>query len=119
MAKADYIRPVEALHGKLKKTDKVGFAKLKRSGTKFTVTRDDWKQHYKTAEAATAAQMRQQKFRSVSMAASERMQDPTKKTADRSRSTSPCSRFCSIWNGRRTKVKRSTRLPFIVERVSG
>ena len=82
MAKADYIRPVEALHGKLKKSDKVGFAKLKRSGTKFTVTRDDWKQHYKTAEAATAAQMRQQKFRSVSMAASERMQDPTKKTAD-------------------------------------
>ena len=74
MAKADYIRPVEALHGKLKKSDKVGFAKLKRSGTKFTVTRDDWKQHYKTAEAETAAQMRQQKFRSVSMA--------TKKTAD-------------------------------------
>ena len=82
MAKCDYIRPVEALHGKLKKTDKVGFAKLKRSGTKFTVTRDDWTMKYKTEAAATAARQRQAKFRAVAQAAHERKIDPTKKTAD-------------------------------------
>ena len=82
MAHCDYIRPVEALHGKLKKTDEVGFAKLKRSGTKFTVTRDDWKQTFKTEAAATAARQRQAKFRAVAQAAHERKIDPTKKTAD-------------------------------------
>ena len=82
MAKADYIRPVEALHGKLKKSDKVGFAKRKKSGTKFTVTRDDWTQKFSTAEKAQAAKLRQNKFRSVAMAAHERMTDPTQKTAD-------------------------------------
>ena len=82
MANVSYIRPIESLHGKLGKHDQVSYSMRVKSFTKFTVTRDDWKQHYKTAEAETAARLRQQKFRSVSMAASERMQDPTKKTAD-------------------------------------
>ena len=82
MAKSAYIRPVESLHGKLKKTDKVAFAMRKKSGTKYTVTRDDWSMKYSTAELAQAAKLRQNKFRSVAMAAHERMTDPTKKTAD-------------------------------------
>lgn len=55
MAKADFIRPVEALHGKLKKSDKVGFAKRTKSGTKFTVTRDSWKRTFRDAAAAQEA----------------------------------------------------------------
>ena len=36
MAKVDYAYPVEALHGKVKKTHTVGFALRKDSGCKFT-----------------------------------------------------------------------------------
>lgn len=49
MAHVDYIMPVEALHGKLKKTDRVGFAKRQVEGTKYTFTLE--KRKYKpTAE---------------------------------------------------------------------
>ena len=82
MAKADYIRPVEALHGKLKKSDKVGFAKRKDTGVKFTVTRDDWSQRFKTAAKEQAALLHQLKFKTVSLAAHERMTDPVKRQVD-------------------------------------
>ena len=83
MAKADYIRPVEALHGKLKKSDQVGYAKRRASGVKFTVTRDNWKQTFKDAEKAAAAHSRQMKFKGVSQSVSERMTNPTYQTIDR------------------------------------
>ena len=82
MAKYTCNRPVESLHGKLKKSDKVGFARLKSTSTNYTVTREDWKQVFKTEAAATAARQRQAKFRAVAQAAHERKIDPTKKTAD-------------------------------------
>ena len=82
MAKAEFIRPVEALHGKLKKSDKVGFAKRKDSGAKFTVTRDDWRMKYKTAQTQTEAEARQLKFKSVAGNTRDRMTDPTKRTVD-------------------------------------
>ena len=82
MAKVDYIRPVEALHGKLQKKDKVGYAQRKASKNKFTVTRDDWKQKFKTAEKASAARTRQMKFKSVSQSVSERLTNPTYLTLD-------------------------------------
>ena len=82
MAKADYIRPVEALHGKLKKKDQVGYAKRKDTGTKFTVTREDWSMKYTTAQKQADAEARQLKFKSVAGNARDRMTDSTKRTVD-------------------------------------
>jgi len=82
MAQAEFIRPVEALHGKLKKSDKVGFAKRKDSGAKFTVTRDDWSMKYKSAQTQADAEARQLKFKSVAGNTRDRMTDPTKRTVD-------------------------------------
>ena len=82
MAKAEYIRPVEALHGKLKKSDKVGFAKRKASGTKFTVTRDDWSLKI-SADKQASVNAHRAKFRAVAASARERMQDPTKRIIDK------------------------------------
>ena len=81
MAKAEFIRPVEALHGKLKKSDKVGFAKRKKSGTKFTVTRDDWSLKVSASKIA-AVRAHRQKFAAVGALARDRMQDPTKRAID-------------------------------------
>ena len=82
MAKADFIRPVEALHGKLKKSDKVGFAKRTKSGTKFTVTRDSWKRTFRDAAAAQEAAAHNAKFAAVSRLVAARAIDPTKMDDD-------------------------------------
>ena len=84
MAKADYIRPVEALHGKLKKSDKVGFAKRQKSGTKFTVYREDWSQPLEKIDPSKQAAVRAQrlKFKTVATSAHERMTDPNKRQMD-------------------------------------
>ena len=82
MAKADYIRPVEALHGKLKRSDSVGFAKRVKSGTKYTVTRDDWKMHYLSADTAASAAATQDKFRRVAAAVKVRKMDMEHQAAD-------------------------------------
>ena len=82
MAKVDYIRLVEALHGKLTKKDKVGFAQRQASKVKFTVTRDDWSMKYTDPAKAQAARVRGAKFKSVAQAVPERMQNPTYRTMD-------------------------------------
>ena len=82
MAKVDYIRPVEALHGKLQKKDKVGYAQRKASKNNFTVTRDDWSMKYTDPAKAQAARIRGAKFKSVSQSVSERLQNPTYRTLD-------------------------------------
>lgn len=38
MAKVDYTYPIEALHGKVKRTHSVGFAMRKETGAKYTQT---------------------------------------------------------------------------------
>ena len=81
MARVRYIRPIESVHGKLLKSDKVGFAMRKKSLTKYTVTRDDWSMHYSASEEQ-AAKQRQAKFKAVSQSAHERLMDPTKRQAD-------------------------------------
>ena len=78
MAHVDFIRPIEALHGKLKKTDKVSFSQNSKSKTKYTVSRDDWKMHYKTAATRMQAPATQTKFAAVAAAAAARAIDPTK-----------------------------------------
>ena len=81
MAKIKTIRPIESISGKLKKSDKVGFAVRKATAKNFTVTRDDWKQHISPAkQAAVLAQ--QAKFRAVSQLAHLRMKDPNKRLLD-------------------------------------
>ena len=82
MAHIKCIRPVESLSGKLKKSDAVSFALRAKSKNNFTVTRDDWKQKFKTAEKASAARTRQMKFKSVSQSVSERLTNPTYLTLD-------------------------------------
>ena len=56
MAKVDYVRPVEALHGKIVKTDVTGFAKRSLEGTKYTFTREKKYEYNPTArqQAVTA-----------------------------------------------------------------
>ena len=70
MAKVDYTYPVDALHGKVKKEHKVGFAKMRATGTKYT-------QSYgvrSTAVKPSEVQARQ-KFAQVSAATIARMRN--------------------------------------------
>ena len=83
MANVTYIRPVESVHGKLKKSDSVGYAMRSKSKNKFTVTRDDWKMHYKSAETMAQAAATQAKFRAVAALVKTRAQDPSKIDDDR------------------------------------
>ena len=77
MAKVDYAYPVEALHGKVKKTHTVGFALRKETGCKFT-------QSFSASVAApTEAQTEaQQKFATAAKAVRVRMADAQKQAQD-------------------------------------
>ena len=81
MAKVDYAYPVEALHGKVKKTHTVGFALRKETGCKFTQTFTT-----RTAaptEAQTEVQTEvQKKFAAAVKAARVRMADASKQAQD-------------------------------------
>lgn len=77
MAKVDYTYPVEALHGKVKKSHTVGFALRKDSGTKYTQT---YSTHLSApSEAQTEVQ---QKFAAAVKAARVRMADASKQAQD-------------------------------------
>ena len=82
MGKVDFIRPVESVHGKLKKSDKVSFAMRSKSKTKFTVTRDDWKRKFKDAASAQEAAQHNAKFAAVARLVAARAIDPTKMDDD-------------------------------------
>jgi len=82
MAKARYIRPIESLSGKLKKSDEVGYAVRSKSKTKFTVTRDSWKRVFHDAVSAQEASAHNAKFAAVSRLAAARAIDPTKMDDD-------------------------------------
>ncbi len=77
MAKVDYAYPVEALHGKVKKTHSVGFALRKETGCKFTQS------FSASAAAPTEAQTEaQQKFSAAVKAARVRMADASQQATD-------------------------------------
>lgn len=77
MAKVDYTYPVEALHGKVKKTHTVGFAKRTDTGAKYTQT------YTHTLSAPSEAQTEvQQRFATAVKAARIRMADASKQAAD-------------------------------------
>ena len=77
MAKVDYAYPVEALHGKVKKTHTVGFALRKDSGCKFTQT------FSASVAAPTEAQTEvQQRLAAAVKAARVRMADAQKQAQD-------------------------------------
>ena len=82
MAQVTYIRPVESVHGKLKKTDQVGYAMRSKSKTKFTVTREDWSRKFKDAAAAQEAAQHNAKFAAVARLVAARAIDPTKMDDD-------------------------------------
>ena len=82
MAKARYIRPIESLSGKLKKSDEVGYAVRSKSKAKFTVTREDWSRKFKDAAAAQEAAQHNAKFAAVSRLVAARAIDPTKMDDD-------------------------------------
>ena len=77
MAKVDYTYPVEALHGKVKKSHTVGFALRKDSGAKYTQTYT----HTLTAPSEAQTEV-QQKFATAVKAARVRMADASKQAAD-------------------------------------
>ena len=77
MAQVDYVYPVEALHGKVKKEHKVGFAKMTATGTKYTQSYGVRKTAVKASEIAA-----RQKFAAVSASTIERMHDITTLAAD-------------------------------------
>lgn len=77
MAKVDYAYPVEALHGKVKKTHTVGFALRKETGCKFTQTYTS-----RTAAPTEAQNEVQKKFAAAVKAARVRMADASKQAQD-------------------------------------
>ena len=77
MAKVDYNYPIEALHGKVKKTHTVGFALRKETGAKYTQTYT----HTLTAPSEAQSEV-QQKFAAAVKAARVRMADASKQAAD-------------------------------------
>lgn len=77
MAKVDYNYPIEALHGKVKKTHTVGFALRKDSGAKYTQTYT----HTLTAPSEAQTEV-QQKFATAVKATRVRMADASKQAAD-------------------------------------
>ena len=77
MAKVDYNYPIEALHGKVKRTHSVGFALRKETGCKFTQT------YTHTRSIPTEAQTEAQtKFATAVKAARVRMADASKQAQD-------------------------------------
>ena len=77
MAKVDYAYPVEALHGKVKKTHRVGFALRKDTGCKFTQTFTP-----RTAAPSEAQNEVQQKFTAAVKATRLRLADASKQAQD-------------------------------------
>ena len=82
MSKVHYDFPVQCVHGKVNKKDRVSFAKLNATGTCYAVRKEDWKMHYKTAQKQADAEARQLKFKSVAGNTRDRMTDPTKQAVD-------------------------------------
>ena len=74
MSKVDYIKPIEALHGKLQKSDNVGFAKRQIEGTKYTFTR---KPHYDRVASSAELNARTM-FGNVAKWTANILSDPTK-----------------------------------------
>ena len=77
MAKVDYAYPVEALHGKVKKTHTVGFALRKETGCKFTQTYTS-----RIAAPSEAQNEAQQKFTAAVKATRVRLADASKQAQD-------------------------------------
>ncbi|MBQ0119104.1 MAG: hypothetical protein KBS42_05025 [Bacteroidales bacterium] len=74
MSKVDYIKPIEALHGKLQKSDNVGFAKRQIEGTKYTFTRKPSYNHEANAAELAARTM----FGNVAKWTANILSDPNK-----------------------------------------
>ncbi len=84
MARIKTIRPIDNISGKLKKSDKVGFAVRKKTAKNFTVYREDWSQPLEKIDPSKQAAVRAQrlKFKTVATSAHERMVDPNKRQMD-------------------------------------
>ena len=78
MARVDFNYPIEALHGKVKKEHKVGFAQKKLTGTKFTQCIGPRTTPVKPSETAA-----RQKFAAVSANARARMNNASTLASDR------------------------------------
>ena len=81
MAKIRTIRPIESISGKLKKSDKVGFALRKASAKNFTVTRENWTPVISSAKQAAVLAQRA-KFKAVAQQARNRMKNAQTRLID-------------------------------------
>lgn len=82
MAQVDYIAPVEAVHGKLSKQDRYGFAKrsaVNGHGNRIAYTFRSGKRSTKPTEDELA---RREKFSLVLKRTQQRMQDPVQMAQD-------------------------------------
>ena len=83
MAKVDYIKPIEALHGKIQKSDTLGFARKTKENkdgekVKYTVCYGTRSTPYTNAE-----RMRQARFGAIAAATNARIANEQTYTADR------------------------------------
>ena len=77
MAHVDYLKPIEALHGKIQKKDKIGFAKRQIEGTKYTFYREP--KLYNPTETQKSVTT---KFAAVCRATAARMANPSTRATD-------------------------------------
>ncbi|MGN0234927.1 MAG: hypothetical protein ACI4BD_01230 [Paludibacteraceae bacterium] len=82
MAKVEYIAPVEAVHGKLSKADRYGFAKRKKqngNGERISYT---FRHTRPTTEPSQEMLVQRSKFAAAVKATRVRLNDPDKALAD-------------------------------------
>ena len=82
MAKVDYIAPVEAVHGKLSRQDRYGFAKRSAANGHGNRVAYTFKAGRRSTQPSEDELALREKFAAVAKRTRERLQDPTKIAQD-------------------------------------
>ena len=82
MAKVEYMAPVEAIHGKLSKGDRYGFARRKKSNNKGERPNFTFVHTKRTAPVTQEETVRREKFKQAAIATRERLNDPDQSLTD-------------------------------------
>ena len=82
MAKVEYVAPVYAVHGKLSKGDKYGFARRKKANNKGERPNFTFVHTKRTAPVTQEETVRREKFKQAAIATRERLNDPDQSLTD-------------------------------------
>ena len=85
MAKVDFIRPIEAIHGKLAKSDVIGFAQMHEANAdeeRVKFTRNHTKRNLKKHPYTSAELAQQKRFGDICKLATARSKNETKALQD-------------------------------------